>query len=391
MSNIGLDRSNNLGPIHVLMVAQELGWGGGIERDVSKFARYISQFDIHAHVACFKTGGARWTEISDAGIPLITIPFEGFLKTSLAKASRKLIRYLRENRIALVHAFDLNSNLFAVPVARLAGVPVVLASQVWLREILPISSRAMSCVVDRVATDLFVNCHAVEKSLTAKWWVPAERIQVCHNGFEPREFNAEGRERPRELCHASVVVGTVAVLREEKNISMLIDAFAQLYHLDPNARLLIVGDGPLRSDLISHARALVGDACIFCGATLEPATWMRAIDVFVLPSRSESFSNALLEAMACGCCPVASNVGGSPELVKSGESGFLFSSGNCAELASILCNLSTNKNLRVQMAEAARRFAFENHTISIAAARLAAIYRNLIEQRQTSVQHKEFT
>jgi glycosyltransferase involved in cell wall biosynthesis len=108
---------------------------------------------------------------------------------------------------------------------------------------------------------------------------------------------------------------------------------------------------------------------------------MRAIDVFVLPSRSEAFSNALLEAMACGCCPVGSRVGGMPELIKHGEHGFLFNPESSDELAEQLTKLALNPELRKEMADKAVRFAFDNLTIEVASQKLASVYRDLVRGR----------
>ncbi len=83
--------------------------------------------------------------------------------------------------------------------------------------------------------------------------------------------------------------------------------------------------GDLRSQ--AEARGLAGD-CTFVPATGQVAEWLQAIDIFVLPSRSEALSNSLLEAMACGCCPVASRVGGNLELIRHGENGMLFEAGD---------------------------------------------------------------
>jgi len=151
--------------------------------------------------------------------------------------------------------------------------------------------------------------------------------------------------------------------------------------VEPQVRLLIVGSGPLKAELQQKARQLdVAQSCVFEEATTTPAMWMRAIDVFVLPSRSESFSNALLEAMACGCCPVGSRVGGTPELIRHGERGMLFESGNVDELSDALCTLVLNPTCCQAMARAASCFVHEHLTMEIAASRLASIYRNLLSK-----------
>ena len=100
-------------------------------------------------------------------------------------------------------------------------------------------------------------------------------------------------------------------------------------------KLVMVGSGPMLAELQAG-----GDAdCHFEPAVRNVAPWLRAMDIFVLPSLSEALSNSLMEAMGCGCCPVASDTGGNPELVEDGETGLLFPVGDAEALAERLARL----------------------------------------------------
>ncbi len=363
--------------IHVMMMVRELNLGG-IERDVSKFARHIGQYGIIPHVACFYPGGARWAELSAARVNLVPVPVRSLRSPAVFTNGRMLAKYIRSNGIQVFHAFD-TSSFFGVPVARWAGVPVTIESQLCYRELVSPGLRLLLPALDRMATGLFVNCQAIADHLSKDWKIARENIHLCYNGFEPEVFHPQGRKRPEFLADASVVIGAVAVLREEKNLSLLLRAFARVLGVDPRARLVIVGSGPLEGDLRREAADLgLGAACRFEKAVSDPADWMRALDVFVLSSRSEAFSNALLEAMACGCCPVGSRVGGTPELISHGERGLLFDSGNLDQLAEALVALTKDRERRLKMAENAVSFVQERLTIQIAASRLASIYRSLL-------------
>jgi glycosyltransferase involved in cell wall biosynthesis len=133
--------------------------------------------------------------------------------------------------------------------------------------------------------------------------------------------------------------------------------------------------GELRGQ--AAALGLAGD-CTFVPATGQVAAWLRAIDIFVLPSQSEALSNSLLEAMACGCCPVASRVGGNPELVRHGENGMLFEAGNVEQLSDLLETLVELRVLREQLAGRARCTA-ERFSMDASARRMEQIYTQLIE------------
>ena len=107
------------------------------------------------------------------------------------------------------------------------------------------------------------------------------------------------------------MIGTVCALRPEKGVDTLIRAFAKMQ--SPNTALVLVGSGPEEPKLRALAKELAVENCHFEAATSEVAQWLSATDIFVLPSRSEALSNALMEAMSCGCCPMATRVGGNPE------------------------------------------------------------------------------
>jgi glycosyltransferase involved in cell wall biosynthesis len=105
------------------------------------------------------------------------------------------------------------------------------------------------------------------------------------------------------------------------------------------------------------------------------------MDIFVLPSLSEAFSNALMEAMACGCCSVASNVGGNPELVRAGETGLLFERGDAGSLADALQRLIGDEGLRKQLAVNGQSYVRGNFSAQAAARRMGEIYARLLAGR----------
>jgi L-malate glycosyltransferase len=369
--------------IPVLMLARVLD-NGGIERDVSKFSRHIGIHGIRPHVACFNEGGMRWQEIKDAGIDLVTVPVKSFRSRSAIDGASQLRRYVHEHGIRLIHAFDVPADIFAVPLAGLFGVPV-LSSQLCYRDLCSTSTKAILTVIDRLAAGVFVNCEGIAKHMRTDWRVTSGRIHICHNGYEPAEFNPYGRKRIPELAEASTVIGTVALLRPEKNLDLLIEAFAQVHKADGDARLLIVGSGPLKEKLVAKACALnVQSACVFREAVSQPAEYMRSIDIFALPSSSEGFSNSLLEAMACGCCPVASRIGGLPELIPADDYGLLFELGSVEQLATALRRLVQNPEERKNKAQSAARYVEQNFTMVIAAAKLAEIYRAILARRPST-------
>jgi glycosyltransferase involved in cell wall biosynthesis len=185
------------------------------------------------------------------------------------------------------------------------------------------------------------------------------------------------------LAEAKFVIGVVCGLRAEKGLPVLLDAFARVRALREGMKLAVVGSGPMLGELEARARELgIFEACVFQPATARIPDWLRALDVFVLPSLSEAFSNALMEAMACGCCCVASNVGGNPELVRSGETGLLFERGDADGLAAALRRLIEDDRLRGQLASNGQRYIRGNFSAQAAAKRMGEIYSRLLKLRR---------
>src|SRR6202041_2747638 len=167
----------------------------------------------------------------------------------------------------------------------------------------------------------------------------------------------------------------MCVLRPEKGLPTLVEAFAAVRRLAPNMRLAIVGSGPVLPQLQTRARDLgVLDACIFQPTTRRVEDWLRSFDIFVLPSLSEALSNSLMEAMACGCCPVASRVGGNPELVIPDRTGLLFEAGNAEDPAAQLRLLVENEKWRRRYARASAHRIATEFTHCAAAKRMGEIY-----------------
>jgi glycosyltransferase involved in cell wall biosynthesis len=184
------------------------------------------------------------------------------------------------------------------------------------------------------------------------------------------------------VADASLVIGAVCVLRPEKALDLLQEAFAHVRHLRPGMKLLILGSGPELPRLEANSQRLgLQEDCHFVPATRLVPQFLRALDIFVLCSHSEAFSNGLLEAMACGCGAVGSRVGGTPELIGDDERGLLFQQGDAGDLAAKLTTLIENEPLRRAFGARAADFARRKLSIEIAARRMADIYEITLRRK----------
>lgn len=367
-------------PVPVLLAVRELDCGG-IERDVAKIALTLDRTRFVPHVATYSARGLRYEELKTANVPVLELPVRSLTSWSAIKAAFEAAQYIRRYGIGVVHAWDPTA-VFLIPLARALRIPAVLASQLGHRGLADPRTRKELRVVDRLVDAVVVNCEAMRRHMVEEEGVPFRRIRLCYNGVDLTEFFPGPKPDLEFLKGASLVIGTVAVLRPEKALEVLIQAFARVRSLQPGLRLVIVGDGPERAKLQELSRQLgLGMQCLFLPPTHDVASLLRALDVFVLCSRSEAFSNALLEAMACGCCAVGTEVGGTPELIGSNERGLLCRPDDPDELADKLATLIRDDALRRRLATEAARHARENLSIESAARRIAEIYEEFLRAR----------
>jgi glycosyltransferase involved in cell wall biosynthesis len=369
-------------PVPVLLMVRELGIGG-CERDLAKLAKVLDRSKFTPHVGCFISEGLRSAELRAAGVPIVRFPVRSFQSWSAVQGARQMGRYLREHQIRLVHCFDVPTVVFGIPTAYFYRTPAIVSAQLGERELFSKTYHRLLRWTDRLADVVVANSQYIRQYLIDREHVPAERTYLCHNGFEPSVFHPANEPKPPDLAGASLVIGAVCALRPEKRLDLLLNAFAKVRPLLPGMKLLIVGSGPVLPMLQALSNDLdIAADCIFEPSKTDVAPWIRALDVYVMCSETESFPNALLEAMACGCAVVGSQVGGVPELIADKVSGLLFESGNADSLSSALSKLILDPALRRRFAEQAAVSALENFSMELNARRNEALYTTLLARAQ---------
>jgi len=356
-------------------MVRELGIGG-CEADLTKIAKGLDRGRFEPHVGCFRPEGIRHAEIRAAGVPILHLPVRGLLSPTWASGTLRLARYIRRHHIRVVHSFDAPMDIFAIPVAWACRTSAVVKSHLWYRHM--VGHHRIMAMTDRMADAIIVNSNAVRRDLAARWDVPDDRMNLCYNGVETSIFNP-GMNDLRSAPRSDVVVGAVCALRPEKRLDTLIAAFAALDRNAYSAKLLIVGSGPMLESLRAQAREFgLGDAVRFEPASSRVADWMRQIDIFVLSSESESFPNALLEAMACGCCPIASAVGGVPELITDGQNGLLCPPNDVDQFSTALRRVVADAQLRDRLRLSAARTARDEFSAERYVDCTTELYRRLL-------------
>jgi glycosyltransferase involved in cell wall biosynthesis len=364
--------SKNSDRIPILLLVRELGIGG-TERQLVETARFLQGERFDPHVGCFRPDGLRRKDLEQAGVPILHLPVYSFKSPAVLTAARQLLRYLRQHRIQIVHSFDAPLNVFAVPIARLAGTPAVISSQRGDRNLTTQRLKRLLRITDRLVDAVVVNCEYMRQYLIDEERVAEPKVRLCYNGIDTVQYQRRSGITPYS---GRPVIGTVCALRPEKGVDTLIRAFAALRR--PDAELVIVGSGPEEASLKTLCAECEVENYHFEPATNDVAEWLSRIDIFALPSRSEALSNALMEAMACGCCPVASRVGGNPELIEHGQNGLLFAADSVDELSHSLQQLLDDEPRRRKLAQAASATISSRFTFANAANTMQGIYESVL-------------
>ncbi|HWU24901.1 MAG TPA: glycosyltransferase family 4 protein [Rhizomicrobium sp.] len=236
--------------------------------------------------------------------------------------------------------------------------------RIWTRRI------ALSAPHTRVV----VPSHQLLEIAHGSWKLPERSVVYIPNGIDCEQFapRTQGKNKT-----GTVVIGTLAALRPEKNVGRLIGAFGRmLSEADaPNARLLIVGGGDERGNLEQLTQRLgLQEHVEFAGATSAPETALARMDVFALTSDTEQMPLSVLEAMAVGLPIAAVGVGDVASMVAEENAPFVTPVLHDAALITSLKTLASDEGLRVRLGCANRETALERFDIHLMAARYAAVF-----------------
>lgn len=366
-------------PIPILLMSHSLGHGGG-ERQLALTALTIDRSRFEPHVGICE--GGFWVDrLEAAGVPFFRMGPRSLIGISALREARRLRDYIREHRIRIVQTFDYTMNVLGIPPARSVSGVIAIANQRCYTNLIPRHYRWLNHFAQRISTGIVVNSEVLRRHLAEDYSIPPRKIFTCYNGIDTAVFHPALRSELvlPGLEGAALVVGTVCVLRKEKNLPLLLEAFQTVALNRPGIRLLITGSGPEEPALRALAATLgIESKCVFQASTPDVTGTLSAIDIFVLPSLTEGLSNALMEAMACGCCVIASAVGGLPELVSDGVTGLLFPSQDKDALTARLTEVIDDAARRQALgAEAAERMC-RDFSLASAVQKMQRIYETVL-------------
>lgn len=367
---------------------------GGVPDHVMTLARGLAP-DHDVTVVCNGIDPGHAAALGAAGVGVAHIDFRRLLHPIRdVGAFLRLLNLLRTQRFDVVHTHMSKAALVGGVAGRAARAPAIVntAHNLGFLAVPQKALRALFWVYDRLlfaatAHRIVTVSDRVREGAVKGGIAPAGKVVAIHNGvlgarFEISAPEARARRVALGVADGAPLVLAVARLVWFKGLDALVEATPALLARHPEARVVIVGGGPLREKLEAQARALgVERAVIFTGERSDVPELLAAADIFVLPSVSEGLPISILEAMTAGKPVVATSVGGIPELIVDGETGLLTPARDAGSLAEALIRLAGDPELRARMGAAGKARAQIEFSPGRMVERTAALYREILAER----------
>jgi glycosyltransferase involved in cell wall biosynthesis len=366
---------------------------GGTERQFVHVANGLDRRRFAVEIACLRREGPLLDGLA-SDMRVDTYPVGGgFYHWRSILSQLRFIGDVRKRRVDIVHAYGWYPNVFAIPAARIARRPAVIAS---VRDAGAYMTTAKIHALRLVckAADIVLSNSAAGRSWLIEQGVTERKIEVIHNGIlVPTPFERRSaRSRIRQefgISAGAPVCACIGRAISGKGIDYYLHAARMLADRGRHVRFLMIGahsvEENYQSDLESLAQKLNLDRqVIFTGQREDVSEILRDVDIVVQPSLTEGLSNVILEAMAVGIPVVATSVGGNPELVEDGRTGFLISPENAGEIANAIERLLDAPDMARAFGERARQRVIDEFAIERMLSKTEALYARLVDQRLAS-------
>lgn len=356
---------------------------GGTEGQVYNLSKGLSSSHFDLEIAALNKTGPFVDKYEQDGITINEFPIQSFFSLEAFLQLIRLTKYLRKNRIDIVHAYNFYSIIFSIPAAKLAGVPVVIASirdqGVYLTKSQKWMQRAVCLLADRI----LVNSESIKQWLLDQGYQQS-KITLIKNGIDLSSSESLGITTSKksnirkelEIKDNAPLVVMIARLNKHKGVADFIEAAALVNREHPQARFLLIGKPS--KDSVSADKGSISDqqqwfalrrqlklekVVFFCGYRSDVAQILSQAAVSVLPSHSEGISNTLLESMAAGVPIVSTRVGGASELVEEGVDGILVPAHCPQQLAGGISRILNSIELAQRLSLAARQKVTDNFSL----------------------------
>ena len=371
--------------IKVMQVTRSLNVGG-LEKLVALFAKKLDPNKFDVSVCCLLRKGFFADDLESQGIKIHLVKDEGEAESRFGFL--KLVKLLKQERPQILQTHNTHAMMDGTVAAKLAGIPIVVhtdhARSFPDQTKYMVIENILSRMVDRV---IAVSEYSKQDLVNFEKINP-KKIDVIPNGvsFDKGEYDADAVKRELGLNQAEFVLGTVSRLTDQKGTKYLIAAMPAILEAYPNVMLAIVGDGVEREALEAQVKSLgIEDKVRFFGYQKEVQKYISAIDLFVSSSIWEGMPLGLLEVMSCAKPIVGTAVGGVPEVVAEGETGYLTSKENPEGLSAAVIKALSDKQKLLAMGQAAAVRYEQNFTESIMVENYEKLFLELARKKRLVV------
>jgi glycosyltransferase involved in cell wall biosynthesis len=363
---------------------------GGTERQFIHIANGLDRSRFAVEIACLQREGPLLDSLHHE-LPLHTYPVKGSLYSWPSIRSRfRLIKDVRKLKFDIVHTYGWYPNVFAIPASRVASCPAIIAS---IRDtgayMTPAKIQAL-----KFACSL-ADCVLANSSAGRNWLieqgVKERKIEIIRNGIvvPPRVGERPqpvGVHREFGIPMGTPVCACIGRVVSGKGIDCYLRAARIVADRRPDVRFLMIGarsvEGNYQPQLELLARELnLEHRVIFTGQRHDVPEILREVDIVVHPSLTEGLSNVILEAMAAGIPVIATRVGGNPELVEDGGTGYLVSVGDAGQIANAICRLLEQPHMARAFGETARQRVIDEFAMNRMLSRTEDLYLRVLEER----------
>jgi L-malate glycosyltransferase len=375
----GDENATNIGLPHILLVLDQIAvtLGGG-ERVALRLAALLPKYGYRVSILTFSVN-MESSALKMSPCPVYVLPLSKTYDLRALRAAFQMRGFLERQQIRIVQTFFESSDLWAGAVTKMMSK----AKLIWSRRDMGILRSGKHAVAYRLLSDVpdavFAVSEQVRRHCIEVDGIDPERVLTIYNGLDlaawksvPKADKASGR----------FVISTVGNVRRVKGHDVLIRAAAVVVAHSPEVSFRIAGE-VLEPDYFAELQALVRELNLvdhvhFMGGVTDLREFLSSADIFVLPSRSEGFSNAIVEAMALSLPVVATNVGGNAEAVEDGVSGFVVPSEDPAAMAVVIARLLEDPVRAKAMGEAGKALVAEKFTIEAMMDQVTGAYARVL-------------
>jgi len=348
-------------PVNVLRIIPSLEMGG-VERTLTSILPRLDKKKYKVYLCCLFKRDKLADTMESLNIPIIKfkmrarLDFDGKYIIGILR----LAYLMKKMQIDIVHTHLYRANIAGRIAAKLAGVPVIIANEHNIDSWKKFPQKLNDRVLVEITNKIIAVSNAVKDFYINKIGIPEDKITTIYNGVDIPKFqtHVDINKKKKEfgIKSSEKVITIIGRLHQQKGHCYFLKAAQIIVKKKPNVKFLIVGDGPLGSQLRDMSNDLkISKNVIFTGLRNDIPQILAMSDISVLTSLREGFSITVLESMAAGKPVIATNVGGNSEIIEHGKTGFIIQPKSPEDMALYSLNLINNQELAKRMGQEAEK------------------------------------